>query len=186
MKKFELIVLDMDGVISNFNKGVFDYFDIEWTEENKRIWNWCESILGLTDEEFWNIIRGLDDFWLNLEPFPWNEELLKITCIYAKSVIISSKSPDDIKCYTQKRKWLDEHGFDKYEHFIGSGSKGWMAKANRVLIDDFVDNVVDFVGYGGKAIIFPQEYNIKYLNIEKVPENRVRYVEGMLNKIKGE
>lgn len=182
MKKFELIILDMDGVLSNFRKGAFDCFDIEWTEENRKVWNIYRDILNMGREDFWNVIRGLEDFWLNLETFPWNEELLKIAGIYAKKVIISSKAPEDIKCYTQKRKWLDGHGFDKYEHFMGSASKGWIAKANRVLIDDFVDNVINFVECGGEALLFPQEYNVEYLSIEKVPENRVEYVEEMLNK----
>jgi len=184
MNKFDLIVVDMDGVLVNFRKGVFDLFGIENTKENLKVWEIGKEILNMKEKNFWNFIKNEKEFWLNLEPFPWKNKLMKIVDGYADNVVICSKSPMDAGCYSQKRKWLDKYNLGKYEHFIGNGNKSWMAGKNRVLIDDLIDNLFDFKDKEGYGILFPQEYNLQISGLNGIPKSRVGYVERMLKKIR--
>jgi len=169
----------MDGVLANFRVGCCKLFNTELTEEMRKTWDFDE-IMSIPLSRFWKTIAKCDNFWLDLPIFPWARSLVKMAEHYTDDILICSKSPSDANCYSQKRKWLDKHKFGKYEHFIGNGNKGWLARRDRVLIDDYINNTRDFISMGGVAVLFPMDYSLKYLDLKEEIEDKVAYTEKVL------
>ena len=183
MKRFELIVVDMDGVLSNFRKGVSELFDIDIDELDD--WDLYKKI-GLEAGPFWETIASSEEFWYNLEKFPHADDLMKMLEKYTEEIIICSHPPRDHGSYGMKKRWLDKHNLGKYRHFVGNADKGWLACENRLLVDDYVKNILSFRERGGLGIIFPQEYSIRYIeDLNEVPNDRVTYVESKLKYLLG-
>lgn len=178
MKKFDLIIIDMDGVLANFRKGVSNLFGVGL--EMMDGWNLYRTI-GVDLDAFWSKIANEEDFWVNLEKFPYVDELIYMVEKYASDIIICSHPPRYPGSYKGKKIWLDKNNLGEYRHFIGNADKGWLACENRVLIDDYMENVHSFERNGGKGILFPQIYSLQYINaLDELPDDKVLYVEEKL------
>ncbi len=175
MNKFDLIIIDMDGVLANFRKGVSDLFGVKLGMLDG--WNLYRSI-GVDLDAFWGEIANEEDFWLNLGKFSYVDELMNMVEKYASTIIFCSHPPRYPGSYKGKKRWLDENNLGKYKHFMGNADKGWLAGRNRVLIDDYVENVRSFEKKGGKGILFPQIYSLQYIeDLDELPDDKVAYVE---------
>ncbi|MCK4225682.1 hypothetical protein KAX29_02195 [candidate division WOR-3 bacterium] len=180
MNKFDLIVIDMDGVLANFRKGVSNLFGVELEILNG--WNLYKTI-GVDLDTFWDDISKKEDFWINLEKFPHVDELMGMIEKYTSEILICTHPAKNPESYRGKKKWLDENNLGKYKHFIGNANKGWLACGNRVLIDDYVKNVRSFEKKGGKGILFPQVYSLQFIDdLDELPDDKVSYVEEKLRK----
>lgn len=180
MDKFELIVVDMDGVLANFRKGVAKLFNVPL--ESLDEWQIFKSI-GVDLDTFWRKIAKKKNFWINLEKFPYVDELMDMVEKYTKEIVICTHPPGDPDSYRQKKKWLESNNLGKYKHFIGNANKGWFACENRVLIDDHVYNIRSFEKKGGKGILFPQVYSLQYIkDLDIIPDDKVTYVEDKLKQ----
>lgn len=181
MKKFELIVVDMDGVLANFRKGVSELFNVPL--ESLDEWQIYKSI-GLDLDTFWQKIAKKNNFWINLEKFPYIDELMHMIEKYTSEIVICSHPPAYPDSYRQKKKWLESNNLGKYKHFIGNANKGWIACKNRVLIDDHIYNIRSFEKKGGMGILFPQVYSSQYIeNLDIIPDDKVTYVEDKLKQL---
>jgi len=174
MKKWELIVLDMDGVLADFFGAALaimnrEYPDIvPWTRENwpKGEDGGIEPFYDVSPEEFWGHINGEPNFWYNLPMLPWAKELVRKVKERSERYVIMTSPSLDPQCFSQKYLWLRDKL--KVSHFsiIVGGQKELLAGRNRLLIDDRQKTCGKFIEEGGSAALFPNEQNVnwRYLN----------------------
>ena len=157
------IFLDMDGVISDFIGGACRLFD---RDDALRNWPLGErdapKAFGVSTSLFWEKIDGAGaDYWANLEPYPWCQELIRLIKETAPFTILSAPSLG-VECPTGKLRWLRAHlGAGFHDHLFGH-QKYFCAKPGHVLIDDSEPNVNRFREHGGSAILFPQPWNANH------------------------
>jgi len=167
------ILLDMDGVLTNFLQGAINVLnkklDKTITEEQfvTEFGSWgINEYYGVSLDDFWTAIQGEEDFWLNLKPLPWAKELYEWLSSEYEVTIVTSPSLDP-ECASQKLQWLKKHlGITSDKVFIGS-RKHLMA-GNGILIDDWSGNVERFRENGGVAILVPSNWNALDLTFEKI------------------
>lgn len=153
------VFLDMDGVLTNFFKGVCLKFEKEYDYHSLREYNFWNP---------WNITREQVDavcnsnFWANLEPMHDAFEIFDA---------VSNKFPDkdiyfltapmpNIGSWSGKVQWIRWH-FNTFEKrlIITQAPKSLFAKSDTLLIDDNDENVAEFVAAGGQAILVPRPWN---------------------------
>jgi len=179
------ILLDIDGVLADFNGGVARLFGLTPEELLSRIkpgeWS-LEGPLGVTTKEFWKKIgEAGEDFWDNLEPYPWALDLYEVALRFGDVCLLSSPSQDP-SSWAGRVRWIQKHFGKKgyFENFLLGNPKGFCASPNSILIDDKNANVRDFVDAHGHAILFPQIWNDNY----HLPESdRLGYVTRQLEDL---
>lgn len=148
-------LLDMDGVIVDFVGGASRLFGTDLTKHPD--WG-IEKALGITERQFWKKIdEAGEEFWEDLDEYPWTEELLLV--LGEHSFIISTSPSLHPNSTAGKVRWLKKkfgYGFTNY--MIGK-HKYLMAKSGLTLIDDKDRNVEQFLYEGGSAVLFPQPWN---------------------------
>jgi len=173
------ILLDMDGVISDFVTAALTVHDRLDAFENWPDGEWdIPTVLGISGSQFWKKIdaRG-HRFWSGLAPYSWTHELVDAIRGTAPFTILSSPSMH-AECPTGKINWLREHLETGFHDFMFGRSKHLCAKPNAVLIDDSDINVDRFRTCGGHAILFPQRWNSNF-HID----DRMAYVTDELRKL---
>lgn len=156
----ERILLDMDGVTTNFVQGVADDFGVD--VEILDCWGlWTP--LEISETEFWKWLNGKSaKWWADLEPYPWAQELYELCRSIAPVTFATSPSKSPAS-YAGKRRWLDRH-FGKVDAMFGH-QKELMSKSGVVLIDDADKNVNSFQ-YPGMTVLFPQPWNLNAMFAE--------------------
>ncbi len=166
--KIEEVFLDMDGVLTNFHKGVCDSFDQLYDLSNLSMWDFWKDWKPKTTRT--NIIDICDqDFWAELE---WHDEgheiLHALEDIYgAENIFLVTKPMPNPGSWTGKKMWVDEHLFRYGDRLIiTEASRAMLASPTSLLVDDSQKNVDDFRMAGGQAILIPRPWNS--LNRHKV------------------
>lgn len=167
------ILLDMDGVIANFvcaaldacNKATNKNITIE--DYPKHEWE-ISNIYDISVAEFWEIINGTENFWLNIELYPWSYKLWAYLNTYTDNIVISTAPGHDPKCAYEKQIWIKKHfGIDNDKMMIGR--KKWlMARPDTLLIDDNTLNCNNFSEYGGNVIQVPSNWNTDNISWELI------------------
>lgn len=152
------ILLDMDGVLADFVGGALKAHGIE--RFNSLHWppQWdMATELGISDDEFWAPIHdGGAEFWRQLEPLPWAQELWD-GCAALGSITISTSPSRDYESRKGKLDWLAQH----FDANVGCyfGRDKWLMARHGILIDDSDANVQRFCEKGGQAVLFPRPWN---------------------------
>ena len=200
-KKFKTIYLDMDGVVSNFQKLALEAFGIANKPEMWEIYSIGDK-LGFDSKQFWfNLIKGcrlenvkkttffkrilyrittfFKRIWFNTfilpkneahdtfifdknvkvfeacECYEWANDLVDMCLKYADRVCFLScvgySYPDG---FTEKVNWLIKHNMNKKKVGIilmKNREKELLVSKNGpvCLIDDYQDNIDEFVNAGG-------------------------------------
>lgn len=176
MTKITNILLDLDGVLSDFltlalqkieatrDDGTPPLTPASYAVTGK--FNIAE-VYGMTMEDFWETLEKGDQFWCNMKPFPWASHLVSWLETIAPVTICTSPSLHEA-CPAQKLKWANKHlGLRSNAMMIG-GRKYLMAKPENLLIDDYPKNVDAFKAAGGQAIQVPSNWNTNPLTFEIV------------------
>ena len=174
------ILLDMDGVLSDFVTAALQLHGRIETLQNWPAGEWSmPKVLGLSRESFWSRIdeQG-SEFWRQLAPYAWLDELTALVGAQAPFTILTSPSRDP-HCPTGKIQWLREHISPRFNAYLIGAQKHLCAQANHVLIDDSDHNVTTFREQGGQAILFPQIWNSNHGQSD--PLNYVRSELSRLN-----
>ena len=153
------ILLDMDGVFVRWVKGCLKTHGSALTEE--QITGWVHVQLGISMKEMWEPIDALGpEWWAELEPWPWFEQLWAELRRISEKVYICTSPSHSVHAVPGKKMWLAKHlpDFD-HRDAIFTARKFLLAKPGRVLIDDLSYNVDPFRKEGGKAVLFPQYWN---------------------------
>ena len=178
MKADLTVYLDMDGVLANFVSAALEIHnapkDMKVTEYS--LWN----LLGIEERVFW---RAIDKyvFWGFLPPYPWYKDLYLALTNMVKHVYIVTDPRSGCCCHDAKTVWLDKWLDIDKNNIIFTKHKYLLANEKTVLIDDNVSNCKAFVSAGGKALIFPQEWNCAAT--DKI--DRVAWVEKTMQTIIG-
>lgn len=171
------ILLDMDGVIADFVTQALRWHDrLDLTPEDIKEF-YMEKFLGLNAEEFWSRLRG-EEFWVTMPAYHWTSMLYSLCSKYAP-VTISTSPTRDPYCPSGKIKWLQKHVAPGFRNYMIGHQKHLMAHPDVVLIDDSDKNVNVFRECGGKAILFPQPWNMN-----RDTHFKIAYVEDQLNALR--
>lgn len=157
-------LLDMDGVLADFVRGVLEVHGrpSPYTDPNN-LGKWhIPTMWEMTDEEFWDPLRGVD-FWANLHPTSDCFRILRILeNKFGDNIRILTSPNLDPECPTGKLEWVRKHIPDYYRKILIGSSKEYCARHDHLLIDDNDHNIEKFTGNGGKGILFPREWNSHY------------------------
>lgn len=230
-KKFKTIYLDMDGVVSNFQKLALEAFGVANKPEMWETYSIGDK-LGLDSKQFWfNLIKGCrlekikkttffnrilyrittffnrillyifilpknevhDTFIFDknvkvfeaCECYEWANDLVNMCLKYADRVCFLScvgySYPDG---FTEKVNWLIKHNMNKKKVGIilmKNREKDLLVSKNGpvCLIDDYQDNIDEFINAGGYGIKFPAKYN---KDIAHHLSDPVTYIEAQLKQ----
>lgn len=154
-----VILLDMDGVISNFVGEVIATFRWGITHDDYTSWGHHKT-MGISDSMFWATINGDREFWDRIRPYPWARRLISELRDFGEVIYTTSPSLDSESC-SAKVRWLRKHNLmsTQFNDFMIGPHKHLMAGPQTILIDDYDANVTKFQQAGGKAILFPQPWN---------------------------
>ena len=174
------LYVDMDGVLSNFEKGCKDIFDWPNKELGKED---ISSFLGLTKRDFWKKIDSYGEkWWAELEQEEWFDELLEVINFYDSNWKILSSPSRSPYAASGKILWLQKrfgHDFKRF-HITPAKNKCDLANRQSVLIDDNDDNCREFREKLGYSVLFPTKRN----NNINFDDQKIEYVKNQLHLIK--
>jgi 5'(3')-deoxyribonucleotidase len=167
------ILLDMDGVLSNFVEGAIGQLNRELATDltvkeyvqKGYGWNMWEPY-EITPNAWWSLLEKDPNIWSNLKPFPWAKQLYNKLKEFGEVTILTAPSENPY-CAAQKIGWLYGHlGINSSSVMIGS--RKYLMAGNGILIDDYPKNVKDFTEAGGEGIVVPSNWNTLDLTFDKV------------------
>ncbi len=171
--RIDTVYFDMDGVLVDFVGGCEKLFGKKHDGDFHFYSSW-----GITQDEFWETICNCENFWADLEPYDWMDEILDLPSLDVE-VKIASHPCRDPDCWGQKARWVDEHFGRAWEMLHLCGDKSRLADEHSLLIDDNQTIIDKWRAAGGHAILFPQPWNFN----APCAKHRVAYVTEALKEI---
>lgn len=166
-KLFEIVYLDLDGVLANFIKGACSVHGKDYEEtlfayhrhhlSGRPLWG-LEDVWGDPSFDPWPAIRAVPGFWAELEPYPWAKSVFVAASLLGEKLRILTSPIACPNCYAGKFEWVRRHVGGGVE-FIPFAAKEELSAPGRLLIDDNDGNVSRFRQRGGHAFLFPQPWN---------------------------
>ena len=187
------ICLDMDGVTTNFVKGVaqvfgkdYDRLIAEWPKGQELVY----VQLGLPSvAHIWNAINPLGErFWIELEEYQHFQSMYERLARFG-DVVFLTKPSNHPASVSGKLHWLQGRFGSTFRNYIFTKRKELMAQPGTILIDDTPGNCLKFTENGGDSCLFPQPWNSGatfLLPEESVLDYTIRQVELLLSKIASE
>jgi 5'(3')-deoxyribonucleotidase/ribosomal protein L37E len=158
-----IILLDLDGVMTQFSEGVAKLFNIP-TEVMIENWpgGWfaIEEAIGISTDEMWEMIKAEGErFWANLEETPWARELYEKCQELAPVFFLTAPSRDPYSL-AGKMQWIYKFtGDNGFGNCMLGRPKFLCANTRTILIDDADHNVNAFRASGGRSILLPLYVN---------------------------
>jgi len=156
------VFLDMDGVLVDFRRGIFDAFNKPCPyEAASRLWTFWEEwspkptfemIDTVCTSKFWRNLRfmhdGLDIFDTVSDKFPDKD-------IYLLTTPMPNKGS-----WPGKVEWVQRY-FSTFRKrlIITQASKSLFAGPDTLLIDDKDENIEEFIAVGGRGLLVPRPWN---------------------------
>jgi len=179
------IFLDMDGVLSDWLGGAcrlcnVDLNDKKIREELKKEKGFLEN--HVDEQVLWDEIRAAgEDFWADLELFPWAKKLYNTLKELGDefSILSSPGKFPDVACTACHGKvyWLDEH-FDNNKDYIFAYNKAICANENAILVDDSQHKIDPFIEAGGHGFLWPDPLSLMDgdVDVDKTIDELVTYI----------
>lgn len=185
------ILLDMDGVVCDWIGAACVAFGKDPEEVIKVQPSGTFGIeigLGVSRDELWERLDGIGEvFWAeHIKAYPWASQLYAACCQLAPTYFLTSPSTHVVSC-AGKIKWLRNFTQnDIFREYVLTTHKHLLAKPGNVLIDDDNEKVETFKAAGGRAILFPQQWNARFEDYHK--RGKLRYLDVLsdLHKIIGD
>ena len=134
------IYCDMDGVLVDFNKGYYELTGVDLEGRH------------LNDTNFWDPINKAGyDFWINLEWMSDGKKLWSYIEKYGPELLSAPSRQNDSR--VAKHDWVERELPGVHLILRSAKHKKDFASKNHILIDDRVDNIMDWVGAGGVGIL---------------------------------
>lgn len=158
---FELCFLGLDGLLADFHRSAFAAHGRPFIEEEYPVGEWAidTKVLGISPNEFWTAIDDRPNFWRDLAPLPWINQVIALARMLAPTIKILTSPSRSHYCYSGKRKWCDAWIPREIELILCS-SKELLAEPGRILIDDSDANCEKFWSHGGRSLLFPRRWNM--------------------------
>jgi 5'(3')-deoxyribonucleotidase len=181
--KFE-VLLDLDGCLVDFIKGVIEVHNLRTTtEELYEGHHGCWEIIHLVKMSppyFW---KPMDqEFWAKLDWLPDGEEIFKyVEDRCGRDNITLWTTPSlNYGCIEGKLRWVERHLPRHYKHNIVFGSKKFLgANPNAVLIDDSDHNIKKFTEKGGHVVHVPRLWNSLYPRRDRVMDSIISQLDAI-------
>jgi 5'(3')-deoxyribonucleotidase len=173
------VMLDMDGVLVNFRKGICDRFGKPCdypTSPSK--WNFWEDWSGVT---FDAVNRACTiDFWRNLEWMHDGGSILGMVIkrFELKHIYLLTTPMPNLESASGKAMWVNKHipAWNK-RLIITRAPKSLLARPDTLLIDDKDQNVDEFYAAGGRACLVPRPWNRAHFCADKSVEVVKKFLE---------
>lgn len=156
------ILIDLDGVLSDFLGGalrLFDFDPLAYPPGEYAIW----KPLGITQSDFWQTIERNPTFWEDLEPYPWCAGVIATLASLKEhrgiNWTIATGPSRDPSCPMQKVRWMQKHIRRNFTNYMIGARKALLARPTSLLIDDSPENIKAFREAGGMALLFPHVAN---------------------------
>lgn len=164
-----MILLDLDGVIMDFQGHAAQAFGYNWSSDNWPVMGAYDMIplIGCTSEHFWGRLNGDEEFWRSMPRLPWADFVLGACREHSRTIACTfpGKCPSSA---SGKAASIAELGFG-YDYFM-TPLKHMLAPSGALLIDDNDDNVAAYEAAGGRAFLFPQPWNKRWRQAdERIP-----------------
>lgn len=143
----------MDGILADFVAGVCEAHkkpDPYLEPQNKGNYN-IELIWKMNCEQFFAPCD--EDFWANLAPM-YDAEHIVQTCIDSvgvENVCLLSSPSKNKGCVEGKLRWIIKHFPQFKRRFLFGPKKDFCAAPNRILVDDYKYNIIQFINAGGRT-----------------------------------
>ena len=184
-KSGPIIYLDMDGVCVDFASAGLraNGFD---PDQALQLWQGqalgefhTYKVLGIDRDDYWQAIaRQGEDFWVNLEAYPWFSQLYQALTDIGPVFFLSAPTRTP-SCLSGKAKWLQRRFGGTFRDFIFTTHKHLLAQSQTILIDDYEMNINRFRQAGGQGVLFPQLWNGNYRHVSQ----RLDYTIGQVRKL---
>ncbi len=155
MQKIKTVFLDMDGVITDFNKVVCEQFDFPHPPQKYDYFDPIRSeVNSICTFEFWRSLPWTDD----------GRDILgaiKDTLGLDKIYFLTAMMPN-IETASGKMMWLRDNlpVYIKRTILLPLGvPKSFLARPDTLLIDDSDKSVEGFEAAGGQGLLVPRPYN---------------------------
>lgn len=154
-----IVLLDIDGVLANFNKRAFEALGLPYTYGHPalREWYWYEYFT-FSFEEVDSVCTI--DFWAGVQWMPDGRDILALVESKFDDIYLLTTPMPNPGSGTGKILWVNEH-LPRYSKrtIITQVPKSLLAGPDRLLIDDKDENVAEFVTAGGQGILVPRHWN---------------------------
>lgn len=164
MKNLRIFV-DMDNVLVDFDPGACRVHGVSYdrmmAERRPGEWDMTRALGLKSHNEFWKPINeGGSQFWEELQPLPWANELIgMVSCLTSDWHVITAPSLCPTS-YNGKVKWLKNFFGSAFDQFCITPHKEIFAHGQHtILIDDREKNCDKFREAGGRSILFPSHGN---------------------------
>lgn len=159
----EYCFLDMDGVLADFVSGICKAHNRETPYTHIGAYGVfdMEKLWGISATQFWNPIRGKEDFWINLDKTEEADEIVNLAELRfgAENVAILTAPSIDPVSISGKREWIKKYYPQFEKKIIFASAKKFLAGHGNVLIDDRDKNIIEFTHAGGIGIRVPRLWN---------------------------
>lgn len=160
-------LLDMDGVLVNFVKGVCAFHGVDTPYPKYQNWN-MEIPLGIDKNTFYGNLGR--EFWANLEWTPDGFEILEVVeeRFGVKNVCLLTSPVAADGCIDGKMDWIKKHLPQYSRQFLVGPAKEFCANSNHFLVDDFEENIDKFNASGGRGVLVPRPWNTNRIHPDAV------------------
>lgn len=163
-----IILLDIDGVMVDLIEGICNLYG-KTQDEIKEEWriksNYWEDerisiVLDTNTQEIWDKMEAAGpEFWTGMKEFQWAREMWRACRSMAPTYFVTAPTPYP-GCLTGKQAWMQAFtGNRTFSDCMIGKPKFLCAGPDKVLVDDSRSNCREFIGAGGRAILFPRYYN---------------------------
>lgn len=169
------ILLDLDGVLADFVKGMIKTHNISnpFTDYRNLGNDELATIFGMTVEELFAPTNNNPEWWENLEKTDEAEAIVDsaLTKVGIFNVHILSTPTRCPYSMVGKLNWIKKNFPMLSRNYNFSPKKKIAANPNNVLIDDSQSNCRTFIANGGKAFLVPRPWNVRYKETNHVVES---------------
>ena len=155
------IMLDLDGVITNFCIGIYKAFSQSYNYPNlTRKYKFWDDWDGVTTAM---VDAVCDDLFWQYQPWMHDGQAILreiVTRFDPEQIYLVTYPMPNVQSPTGKWKWVKKNLPEYYGRtIITQAPKLLLANSNTLLFDDKDENVEEFRAAGGQAILVPRPWN---------------------------
>lgn len=168
-----IVFLDLDGVIVNFNKAVCEEFDLPYPPQVYHFFPEIRSqVDDFCDRAFWQNLEWMDD----------GHNILKtITDRFEpEKIYLLTKMMPNTETASGKMMWIKDNlpsYSDRVILMTLGVLKSLLARSDALLIEDCDKYVDEFREAGGKAILINRPWNCGHLNADRTVQMLQKFLE---------